>query len=373
MASLIVTTFTPALSTGRDLRTYGVLRALARLGPVDLAYVVFGPSEPSPEYEGIEGLRLHAIEPSRGLLRGLTYARLRMGGVVKPYARGVSPELVAAARRLANAPGRGRVVADGPTAAAALTPLARSRPVIYNSHNVESAFRPVVEPGTWTPRTLTAFERRVFETMAESWMVSRADMERARAIAPGARLRHVPNAVDVEAIEPVTPDSREQRALFVADFTYAPNRLALDFLLDEVLPKVWKELPEARLVLVGRGLEELHRHDERVEVAGFVEDLRTRYEEAACAVVPLLHGGGSPLKFTEALAYGLPVVATPLAAAGLEVRAGEHYLEGADAALFAQALVRVLSQGAPDVAARGRELVERRYSIEALVEALAFA
>ena len=39
-------------------------------------------------------------------------------------------------------------------------------------------------------------------------------------------------------------------------------------------------------------------------------------------MVPLREGGGSPLKFVEALAYGLPVVATPLAAAGLEIEAG---------------------------------------------------
>ncbi len=44
---------------------------------------------------------------------------------------------------------------------------------------------------------------------------------------------------------------------------------------------------------------------------------RAAYAGARCAVVPLLQGGGTPLKLIEALAYGLPVIATPRAAAGL--------------------------------------------------------
>ena len=51
-----------------------------------------------------------------------------------------------------------------------------------------------------------------------------------------------------------------------------------------------------------------------METLGFVEDLRDAYAGARCAVVPLLQGGGTPLKLIEALAYGLPVIATPRAA-----------------------------------------------------------
>ena len=84
-------------------------------------------------------------------------------------------------------------------------------------------------------------------------------------------------------------------------------------------------------------------------------------------MVPLLTGGGSPLKFVEALAYGLPVVATPHAAAGLEAaRAGEHYLEADGPEAFADALADILEHGAPDLASRGRALAESNYSIEAL-------
>ena len=89
--------------------------------------------------------------------------------------------------------------------------------------------------------------------------------------------------------------------------------------------------------------------------------------------MPLLEGGGSPLKFVEALAYAVPVAATPRAAAGLEVRAGEHYVEGDDRrSILCRGDLEALDpeRGNP-LAAAGRELAEREYSIEALERRLA--
>jgi glycosyltransferase involved in cell wall biosynthesis len=369
VSDLVVTPFTPALGTGRALRTYGVVRALASLGPIDVLYAVFGDDEPGPEYRAIEDARLHAVRPSRGPRRALEYLAARRDGVPHSFARGVSPELRESAAELAEAPGRGRVVADGPIAAAALRELAGHRPVIYNAQNLESAFRHSLgERGLGSRRTLERFERGLLERFSESWMVSAADLKGALALAPGATLRYVPNAVDVQAIRPA-PAAGDARALFVADFTYLPNRNALRFLVDEVLPRVWRELPEARLTVVGRGLDRPPA-DERVEPFGFVPDLGPVYASAACVVVPLLEGGGSPLKFIEALAFGVPVVATPLAAAGLEAEAGEHYLEAEEPDAFAAAVVRVMREGGAGLADKGRRLVEESYSIEALARVI---
>jgi glycosyltransferase involved in cell wall biosynthesis len=373
MSDLLVSTDTPTLGTGRALRTYGIVRALALSGPLDLLYVRFGDwSEPGPEYRELERVRLHAVEPSRGVRRGLAYLRARFGRVPPAYARGISPELVSTATRLARDPDRGRVIADSPTVAAALARLGRRRGVIYNAHNLESSFRHELDShGLGSPRALAAFERRLLLGAAESWFPSHADVAQASELAPSANLRYVPNVVDVSAIDPVTPQPGARRVLLVADYTYEPNRRAMRFLVDEVLPRLWTEQPDAELALVGRALEASPSDDGRVEVLGFVEDLRTAYASAACVVVPTHQGGGSSLKFIEALAYGVPVVATPQAAAGLEARPGQDYLEAATAEEFADQVAAVLRGEAVAVARRGRELAERKYSIDALAEAIA--
>ncbi len=96
-----------------------------------------------------------------------------------------------------------------------------------------------------------------------------------------------------------------------------------------------------------------------------------QYARASCAVVPLLTGGGSPLKFVEALAHAVPVVATPVAAQGLDLTPGEHYLRGDGADAFADAIVSVLTAGADDVARAGRTAAQERYSIQALAALVA--
>ncbi len=367
VGDLLVTTHTPTVRSGRDMRTYGLVRALAAQGPVTVLYARFGAPEPDQAYRAIPGVTLQEAVPSRGLARLRAYAQARLTGVPDGFARGISPELASEASRLAAIPGRGRVIADGPTAAAALAALAGKRPVIYNAHNLESSFRHELGPDTTRSlRGLEAFERRLLTRSAESWMVSEADMRAARALCPEAKLRLVPNVVDVAAIEPVPGLAPEQAAIFVANFAYEPNQAALRFLLEEVYPSVWDRLPAAELVLVGAGLDAPPSRDPRVRTLGFVEDLATVYAQARCAVVPLLQGGGSPLKLIEALAYGMPVIATPKAIAGLDAHPGVDCLvaEGADA--FAQALVQVLRDGAPEIARAGRRLAEARYSVEAL-------
>jgi glycosyltransferase involved in cell wall biosynthesis len=373
VSDLLVSAHTPVLRSGRAVRTYGVARALAAAGDgLTIVYVRFGADEPDAAYRAIPGVTFEVVEPSRGLSRLLAYGGARIRGVPDDFARGVSPELAATVRRLAADPAV-RVIADGPTEAAALASLARRRPVIYNAHNLESAFRHDLDAsaGLGSPRALRAFERGVLAHAAESWMVSEADAAAARELCAGARLRIVPNVVDVAATAPVTPVVAARRALFVGNFSYEPNRRGLDFLLAEVMPRVWAELPDARLRLVGAGLEQPPSADPRVEALGFVDDLADAYAEVSCAVVPLLQGGGTPLKFVEALAYGLPIVATPRAAAGLAVRDGEDCLLADGAEAFAAALVRVLRDGAPGLGQRGRALAEERYSIAALTALVA--
>jgi glycosyltransferase involved in cell wall biosynthesis len=364
---LLVTTHTPVLRSGRDLRTYGVARALADDGHLTLLYARFGAAAPDEAFAAIPGIELREVVSSRRARRALAYARARLAGVPDGFARGISPELAAAAERLASAPDRGRVIADGPTAAAALAGLARKRPVIYNAHNLESSFR--YKLGAEERRKLRGlrpFEARLLRRSSESWMVSKADMRAARELAPRANLRLAPNVVDVTAIEPVSGIAPEPNAIFVANFAYEPNRTALAFLLEQVFPRVWSELPAAQLVLVGAGLERSPSDDRRVRTLGFVEDLAGAYGQSRCALAPLLQGGGSPLKLIEALAYGLPTIATPRAVAGLQLHDGEDCLVADGGATFADAVIRVLRDGAPEIGHAGRRLAERRYSIEAL-------
>lgn len=373
---LFVSAFAPVLGSGRALRTYTTVRALAALGPLDLAYVPFEGAAPSPEFLAIDGIAFHEIAPSRGASRAAAYVRTRARAVPADIARATSPELVTTAQGLAGAPGRGRVIAGDLYAMTALLSLARSQPVIYNAHNVESAFQHADARGpTGRQRMVAALERRILGRAAESWMVSHTDMARARKLVPEAPLRYVPNVVDVGSITSLAGRGGppEPTILMVADYTYGPNASGLALLAQEIMPRVWRDLPQARLLLVGRGADPAVAADERISILGFVDDLAAAYAGAVAVAVPLTEGAGTPLKFVEALAYGKAIVATPLAAAGLEVEPGVHFACGADPASFAAELVGVLRDRdqARELGVRARELAEREYSVETLTRLIA--
>jgi glycosyltransferase involved in cell wall biosynthesis len=270
--------------------------------------------------------------------------------------------------RLAAAAGEVRIVADGPVAAASLLPLTTRFDAVYCAHNLESSFRHRIDEAGTSLSSLERFERLLLRRYAESWMVSAVDIEGASALVPTARLKLVPNVVDVAAIEPLPPRSGQRAVLFVADHSYEPNREALRFLQEQAMPHLWRTAPEVRLIVAGKGTDRAQASDPRVQIHGFVPDLRSLYEEAGCVAVPLLAGGGSPLKFVEALAFRAPVAATPQAAAGLDVRPGLDYVEGeAEGEAFSAAILAALDPERGNAVARaGRALAEAEYSIEAL-------
>jgi hypothetical protein len=254
--------------------------------------------------------------------------------------------------------------------------FARTRPVIYNAHNVESSYDAGGPAARMERRQLARLERRILRRAAEAWMVSHRDVALAQALLPGARQRYAPHVADVAAITPVAPPAPGARdtALLLADFTYGPNVSGLEWLVAEVLPRVWAARPDARLRLCGRGLDPARFAGEpRIDVRGFVDVLADAYRGAAAVVVPLTEGAGTPLKLVEALAFGVPIVATDVAVRGLEARAGEHVRLGTDAAGFARELLDLLDAGDPAMAARARALAEAQYSVEALARQLAEA
>lgn len=358
MADIVVTAFTPSFGAGRALRTYAIVAALARAGHVRLVFQRFGADEPDAAYTALENVSFKAVDPSRGLRRLRAVSRARRSGAPADLARGVSRELGAAAAAL-RGPGD-RVIAEGPIAALALAQELDPGGVIYAAQNLEIDIDPRME----------RVERYLLRNFQETWLPTHRDMDGAAGLEPAAALRYAPNVVDVAAIAPATGDEVPGRILYAADFGYAPNREGLRFLVDSVMPALWDTRPEAKLVVCGRHLE-LEPGDPRVEALGFVDDIGAQYRHAAVIAVPMLRGGGSPLKLIEALAYGKAVVATEHAAGLIEhAHPGRELLCASSAEEIARALERVLDGQEPKLGARARALAEREYSIEALADHL---
>lgn len=156
---------------------------------------------------------------------------------------------------------------------------------------------------------------------------------------------------------------------FTGSLDYAPNIDAATRLVKDIAPLVWREEPTTHFVLAGRraGPRVLRLQEPRVRVAADVSDLAQVLTAAHVAAFPDRAGVGMRNSVAEALALGLPVVASALAARGFADAPGLT-VRTEDEAL-AQAVVDALRRrprGRPTHVLRGWAAVAEEYRRELL-------
>ncbi|HZZ00681.1 MAG TPA: glycosyltransferase, partial [Candidatus Baltobacteraceae bacterium] len=125
----------------------------------------------------------------------------------------------------------------------------------------------------------------------------------------------------VEAIPPPSTVGWGARdgIVFLGNYAHAPNVDAVQWLCREILPLLRHAIPGVTTTLAGtdptRAVRALARRD--VAVSGYVADPGAVLERARVFVAPLRFGAGMKGKVVYALAHGIPVVATPVAAEGI--------------------------------------------------------
>ena len=119
------------------------------------------------------------------------------------------------------------------------------------------------------------------------------------------------------------------------------NVQAIQWFIDEVLPIIRWEIPEASLSVAGAAADSINNQD-GVHLLGRVKDLADVYGNAKVIINPMRFGTGLKIKTLEALGHGCPVVTTSIGAEGLEDGSGTA-LKVADAPKeFAQEVIKLL-------------------------------
>ena len=203
-------------------------------------------------------------------------------------------------------------------------------------------------------------------------VVSEGDRRALASLAPELRLEVIPNGVDADYYAPdptSTPD--HDRIAFHGVLEYGPNATAAHFLAERVLPLVRREVPGARLALVGRGSSARVRGLGRragVEVVGEVPDVRPWLTGSRVYACGILSGQGIKNKLLEAMACGVASVATSQSLGGLAVEPGRDLLVADGAEPFARAVARVLADEglATRLGSAGREYVQAHHSWESV-------
>lgn len=146
----------------------------------------------------------------------------------------------------------------------------------------------------------------------------------------------------------ITPQKHKgKNMVFVGVLDWPPNEDAVQWFIEDILPRVVERVPDVRFHIIGRlGPRYVPKSSDHVFVQGFQQNLITFLSYADVFVLPFRMGGGLRLKALTALSSGIPVVTTPLGIEGVGVTHGKECVIAITPKEFSEAVVTLL-QDAP--------------------------
>lgn len=230
--------------------------------------------------------------------------------------------------------------------------------IVFDTFNAEAELQRTIatidraEPRRWPAalyswmqsRRITRYEGELCRLADAVIAVSDEDCALLSRYRDDDRTFVVPSGIFVKRYQAVSSDTVTLPAkalVFTGKMDYRPNVDAMLWFANAILPR----LSDATLVIVGQKphprLQTLATHD-NIVVTGWVDSVLPYLQAAIVYVAPLRMGSGTRLKILEAMASSCAIVATSLAASGLDeqVRAAMHLADTEEA--FATAIQKLL-------------------------------
>ena len=191
---------------------------------------------------------------------------------------------------------------------------------------------------------MLAAEKRLARQFDLCTATTRAEWETLNGYGTGSDTDWFPNGVDGDFFCPLDESYDADTISFIGRMDYYPNQECMSRFCEQVWPLLRKARPAMKLLIVGadpspemRKLGELPG----VTVTGSVPDVRPFIRSSALMVAPLQIARGTQNKILEAMAMGVPVVTSAIAAGGVDAQSEEHFLVAQSAHEYAQAILRI--------------------------------
>lgn len=209
-------------------------------------------------------------------------------------------------------------------------PLARLLYYTHDLHHLRMERQHALDPAAVDPAAITtmrASEKRILDVVDAALYLSEEEQRQAeQRLHPRSRGFLLPPRVRREAL----PGSFQQRngVVFLGGFRHPPNADAVLWYVQAVLPALRQLAPNPmdipHLHVVGAdpppAIQALS--GEGITVHGYVSDLAPLLARLRLCIAPLRFGAGVKGKVLTAMAAGLPLVVTSVAAEGLGLRQG---------------------------------------------------
>ena len=236
-------------------------------------------------------------------------------------------------------------------------------------HFLREQRRALVENDQQALRRALALEQeecRIVRLADLTFAVSEVELTVLEREVPGAWVEVLSNIHAVA--EPVAQFAPRRGIMFIGTYDYPPNVDAVSYFAHDIWPHVQKALPDATFHIVGDNPPARIRAlaGAQIVVTGYVPDVAEYFHRCRISVAPLRYGAGVKGKINQSMSYGVPVVATPVAAEGMHLVDEESVLIAGTPEEFAKAVVRAYRDEAlwTRLSVNGLENVRRYFSFE---------
>jgi sugar transferase (PEP-CTERM/EpsH1 system associated) len=192
---------------------------------------------------------------------------------------------------------------------------------------------------------LRGYEKQIAQSFDYCTVTTQGEREEFKKLNADVPLNVIPNGVDTGYFQPRPEQQYGNVIAFVGRMDYFPNIDGIVYFAERIFPIIRQNVPDAELNIVGsdpsRAVRDLATIP-GIKVTGHVADVRSYLQHAKIAVAPLRMARGTQNKILESMAMGIPVVATPEAAKGIDAIPARHLLIASEAQQFAQQVIRVL-------------------------------
>ena len=177
----------------------------------------------------------------------------------------------------------------------------------------------------------------------------------------------VPNGVDTSYFKPLQ-HKKEYELLFNGNMNYPPNIESVEYLVEKVMPYVWKKLPATCLLISGASpnAKVLNLASDKVIVSGWVDDIRNNFAMSKVLVAPMQISIGLQNKLLEAMAMQIPCITSSLANNALGARVNDQILVADTPEQYARHIIDLLQNEdrAKQIGLSGYQFVLNKYNWE---------
>lgn len=241
--------------------------------------------------------------------------------------------------------------------------------IIYHSHNIEYDLRKSKSNFLITSLT-KIIEKKIFLSCNISTVVSKIDSKRIERLY-NTKPQILENGINLSTLVCSKKNIKlpKKFIFFNGSYLYKPNFLAINTLIENIMPKIIKKNPKVKLVICGGGFNKSIKKKFLINLGILKKkELVKVIKKAKCLAVPLTHGFGTRIKIIEALMLGCKVITSYKGIQGIDLKYKNLSFKIGNNKNFSKLLIKEFNKNSHGVKMEAIKYYRNKYNMKLIAK-----